>query len=1735
MFRIQLTTNSTNKNPDPEKIILVKDYQELKKQASQKFKINPSKLRLFVAKPVINANVGTEVLSDDEFQVIISDDLMLAVSNGEAFRRKILKTKNIVITEDILKKLKRPPKYPFPKIKLDKDSVDPQVIIGIQVKTEEMFQSNINIKETNYTKELWENKFPILSGNVFNLIKKTVLSHEKIVMTENNGFISFDYDDNMIFPDVKTWEDSLFRECRGLIISSVTGKVLARRFHKFFNINENDESNTLFHQTCLSASAYEKLDGTLVTPILLDSGDMIWATRKIRNLEIEKFISSSLIGYNDFSLNYLKTDITPIFEYCHDTTPVGVLCYPEKKLVLIALRNNKTGQYYDIYNQDSGLESFNIPLVQRIEFDSYQDLISNAKSHVGKEGIVIYSNNSLYKCKSNWYMTMIKSQNTGQKMFLAEYVGRTGSLINVPLNKMFIFAILYFDDEMAHVCDLLTDKKQISELRKFVQTVQKNILVLESQLKEWLIDGFKITQDKNILLSIAESAGWDAEMLNDIYESKSITTKLKSFLCNFAKQNSPEIIAELLDISWTPENCKINSGNQILDIINFEECNQEITNHVLTKYLPKKVANLFGTKQVFPDTIINFPSTYVGNEGKIIGMYELFAEKYNIWDLRINLQPQRKEYSSHYGNSEYANLLVQSGKMNDKSVSYAGLLIPTNSDYCYADIVNGLTQSFSERKMIKLKRKTVLESNHKVFCDLDGVLVDFDKGILDLTGKPIHMQASSKMWQRVGNCPNFFEKLDFTSYGKKMWESIVEITGSNPVILTGIPSSSNKRYEVEKKNWCSNNLGPDVEVITCNSSDKYKYASDGYVLIDDRLEMGRTWQANGGIFVHHISPERTIHELEKIFEKNIKEKQLLEFKETDVLDQYVSNTNSTIVTDVWADELNSICTSDELNKFICIDSEWKHDGSTNIVSIVQICVKNKVFIVDMLQCTDTIKEQLELLLMNKSVTKICFGLSENECFRIGCDIINVLDIQEICASSFSNFSSGYVPSLDLVCALFLNKKMTKSKEQSLSDWDVRPFTKQQLKYASDDVTVLYEVYDKLKSELNLIKPYHIKNIYNPKSITIKKSKTEYNFDIPVKICFSGIFLTPSSKKELLKVIKPIFSNVHCDHILLKTSPDKSYLSNLKIGDMVSAKITGEYVDDKIQIVECEYKETKLHIVVSSLLQIYDVDTNTVCKNTEQIQKQVTIFGLIGIVCQQESDELVLLPEKIKTKILQFKTNAYPNENLKFKPNELSASERSIIHEYAKNNNMMSESSGKATDRQLTLTKKRSTENSNLKELISDEEKIKIKITDQSQYSLLNVIFGENLELNYDAKITENGFEISNEKLNTLLKSKNKLIILRGAPGSGKSFLTKNLDTIPFLSSAEICSADDYFDTDGVYKFNKDSLQKAHDFCYNTCVEYLHKKYQNVVIDNTHSTLREYAKYLNAGKCFNYTTIVLEIHCKTKECVDIFHKRCTHGVPISECQKMLSRWETDDNAFLVEPYFEKKTQVIKSLHKWLTEMKLYHFSKIRNKSHIIMAIGNQPACFLDIPDSMYDEFCQRYSSSVLDGTEHVYIMEFASRFDKFRFFIDFDYVGDDELTKEEIISYVKILQELLSKDMRDVYVTGCISSNTNNKIKTGLHFKCPNYMVNSSEATEIKNKYIKSLEELNSKINWSNIVDGSVYKDNCGIKMIGSRKVTGMIDVGRVHQLMFVLDQEGNESAKQLSNYELVKTLSIYNK
>jgi hypothetical protein len=193
--------------------------------------------------------------------------------------------------------------------------------------------------------------------------------------------------------------------------------------------------------------------------------------------------------------------------------------------------------------------------------------------------------------------------------------------------------------------------------------------------------------------------------------------------------------------------------------------------------------------------------------------------------------------------------------------------------------------------------------------------------------------------------------------------------------------------------------------------------------------------------------------------------------------------------------------------------------------------------------------------------------------------------------------------------------------------------------------------------------------------------------------------------------------------------------------------------------------------------------------------------------------------------------------------------------------------------------------------------------------------------------------------------------------------------------------------------------------------------------------------------------------------------------------------------------------------------------------------------------LYEEFIERYADAVECG-ENMYIMEYSARFSEFRFFVDFDYVADKELTLTEITEYSLLIQNIVKKHIStmghnsdencDMYVTGCIDKCTIG-FKSGLHLKFPNFMVNKSQALEIINECQAEFELLDNTKNWDLVFDKCVYGDNCGVRMIFSRKSTNAIDVGRVHKLLYALDNNSNQINLNINTAQLVKLLSIYNK
>lgn len=191
---------------------------------------------------------------------------------------------------------------------------------------------------------------------------------------------------------------------------------------------------------------------------------------------------------------------------------------------------------------------------------------------------------------------------------------------------------------------------------------------------------------------------------------------------------------------------------------------------------------------------------------------------------------------------------------------------------------------------------------YRVFCDLDGVLVDFDAGVRRIFGgrSPSELPNQGVMWGGITKADSFYANLPWTRDGRELWE---ELRASVPRldVLTGVPRHSSSR--AEKFAWCETHLttkGEDgdgartaatvvmnhvdmagkksshelvagrrrdkegtVNVITCWSRNKHCESKRNHVLIDDRVSLREAWEGRGGIFIHHTSTESTLVELRK--------------------------------------------------------------------------------------------------------------------------------------------------------------------------------------------------------------------------------------------------------------------------------------------------------------------------------------------------------------------------------------------------------------------------------------------------------------------------------------------------------------------------------------------------------------------------------------------------------------------------------------------------------------------------------------------------------------------------------------------------------------------------------------------------------------------------------------------------------------------------------------------------------
>jgi len=169
-----------------------------------------------------------------------------------------------------------------------------------------------------------------------------------------------------------------------------------------------------------------------------------------------------------------------------------------------------------------------------------------------------------------------------------------------------------------------------------------------------------------------------------------------------------------------------------------------------------------------------------------------------------------------------------------------------------------------------MKFKLYLEksSPYQIYCDMDGVLCDFDGQFEKLgQGDPTGFEAKngkSKFWKLIEEqSVKFWSEMPWLPGSKKMWDYIKQFD----VYLLTTPAE----FDDSRKGkiiWAKRELGLSPNKVIFEK-DKFKYAKSNRILIDDFYDKKlKPWMDHGGIGVHFTDANKAIIELKNIIEGN---------------------------------------------------------------------------------------------------------------------------------------------------------------------------------------------------------------------------------------------------------------------------------------------------------------------------------------------------------------------------------------------------------------------------------------------------------------------------------------------------------------------------------------------------------------------------------------------------------------------------------------------------------------------------------------------------------------------------------------------------------------------------------------------------------------------------------------------------------------------------------------------------
>ena len=344
-------------------------------------------------------------------------------------------------------------------------------------------------------------------------VTKHIDGSSEFLVMERDNFIVIDYAVafQSTFTDIGEAGSDIRRECRGLVFDK-DGKIIRRPYHKFFNLNEREETQAHLVDFSQDHIVFDKMDGSMVASFMLGN-DIIWGTRKVAdqfNELVSKFVQSSKSKYEDFAKFCAENNLTPIFEYISPDNRI-IVNYDREDLVLTGLRHNVTGVYSSYELKKGFANQYDIPMVETYgkvdEIDAFVNRIQNDVED--REGVVVrFYDGHMLKLKSAQYVKLHKTKSImNEKTVL-------GWIINDELDDVFPFMTEEDRKEIGKFKDKVLDGI-IESSEKMIRNIGPIVEKYDNRKDLALSDELKTVTSFEKQMAFKMFEGYDKEMVRE--------------------------------------------------------------------------------------------------------------------------------------------------------------------------------------------------------------------------------------------------------------------------------------------------------------------------------------------------------------------------------------------------------------------------------------------------------------------------------------------------------------------------------------------------------------------------------------------------------------------------------------------------------------------------------------------------------------------------------------------------------------------------------------------------------------------------------------------------------------------------------------------------------------------------------------------------------------------------------------------------------------------------------------------------------------------------------------------------------------------------------------------------------------------------------------------------------------------------------------------------------------------